>query len=115
MAPHQDHEQRLTNLEVKAAFSEDQLDQLDRVIVRQQVQIDALIHQVRRCASGSLWPVRRTYASRATICRRITEGLNTGQPPFCGRKTCAMPCHSAVSSTSCRSNCRRATVLDLPD
>lgn len=47
MAPHQDHEQRLTNLEVKAAFSEDQLDQLDRVIVRQQVQIDALIHQVR--------------------------------------------------------------------
>ncbi len=46
MTPHQDHEQRLTNLEIKAAFSEDQLDQLDQVIVRQQAQIDALIHQV---------------------------------------------------------------------
>ena len=47
MTPHQDHEQRLTNLEVKTAFSEDQIDQLDQVIVRQQQQIDALIHQVR--------------------------------------------------------------------
>ena len=47
MTPHQDHEQRLTNLEVKAAFSEDQLDQLDQVIVRQQAQIDALIREVR--------------------------------------------------------------------
>ncbi|MSQ76219.1 MAG: SlyX family protein [Rhodoferax sp.] len=47
MTAHLDHEQRLTNLEVKAAFSEDQLDQLDQVIVRQQQQIDALIHQVR--------------------------------------------------------------------
>jgi len=47
MTPNNDHEQRLTNLEVKAAFSEDQLDQLDQVIVRQQQQIDALIHEVR--------------------------------------------------------------------
>lgn len=47
MTPHPDHEQRLTNLEVKAAFSEDQLDQLDQVIVRQQQQIDALMHEVR--------------------------------------------------------------------
>jgi SlyX protein len=47
MTPHPDHEQRLTNLEVKAAFAEDQLDQLDQVIVRQQQQIDALIHEVR--------------------------------------------------------------------
>lgn len=47
MATHPDIEQRLTNLEVKAAFSEDQLDQLDQVIVRQQRQIEALIHEVR--------------------------------------------------------------------
>jgi len=47
MTPYQDHEQRLTNLEVKAAFSEDQLDQLDQVIVRQKAQIDALIREVR--------------------------------------------------------------------
>ena len=47
MTPHPDHEQRLTNLEVKAAFTEDQLDQLDQVIVRQQQPIDALMHEVR--------------------------------------------------------------------
>jgi SlyX protein len=47
MTPHPDQEQRQTNQEVKAAFSEDQLDQLDQVIVRQQQQIDALIHEVR--------------------------------------------------------------------
>ena len=47
MTRNNDHEQRLTNLEVKAAFSEDQLDQLDRVVVRQQQQIDALIREVR--------------------------------------------------------------------
>ena len=47
MTPHPDHEQRLTNLEVKAAFTEHQLDQLDEVIVRQQQQIDALIRELR--------------------------------------------------------------------
>lgn len=36
-------EQRLTNLEIKATFTEDLLEQLEKVIVRQQQQIDALI------------------------------------------------------------------------
>ena len=36
--------QRLTELEIKASFTEDLLDQLNLVIVRQQDQIDALIH-----------------------------------------------------------------------
>jgi SlyX protein len=39
-------ELRLTELEIKASFAEDQLDQLDKVIVRQQQQIDALIREV---------------------------------------------------------------------
>ncbi|MBC7718198.1 MAG: SlyX family protein [Chitinophagaceae bacterium] len=39
-------EQRLTELEIKAAFTEDLLDQLDQVIVRQQQQIDALAREV---------------------------------------------------------------------
>jgi SlyX protein len=43
--PH-DIEQRLTDLEIKSSFAEDQLDQLDKVIVRQQLQIDLLIREV---------------------------------------------------------------------
>lgn len=39
-------EQRLTDLEVKASFAEDLVDQLEQIIVRQQQQIDALIRQV---------------------------------------------------------------------
>lgn len=39
-------EQRLTELEIKVSFQEDQLDQLDAVVVRQQAQIDALIREV---------------------------------------------------------------------
>jgi SlyX protein len=36
-------EQRLTDLEIKASFNEDLLDQLNEVIIRQQRQIDSLI------------------------------------------------------------------------
>ena len=36
-------EQRLTELEIKASFSEDALDQLNAVVVRQQGQIDTLL------------------------------------------------------------------------
>jgi SlyX protein len=43
-----DIEQRLTDLEIKATFTEDLLDQLDQVIVRQQQQIDALIREIAR-------------------------------------------------------------------
>lgn len=40
-------EERLTELEIKASFTEDLLDELDKVIVRQQDQIDALIRELR--------------------------------------------------------------------
>ena len=39
-------EQRLTELEIKATFTEDLLEQLEQVIVRQQQQIDALLREV---------------------------------------------------------------------
>ena len=38
--------ERLTALEIKASFAEDLLDKLDQTIIRQQAQIDALIHEV---------------------------------------------------------------------
>ena len=37
---------RLTDLEIKASFSEDTLDRLNDVVVRQQAQIEALLRQV---------------------------------------------------------------------
>ena len=39
-------EQRLMELEIKATFTEDLLDQLDQVVVRQQQQIDLLIGEL---------------------------------------------------------------------
>jgi SlyX protein len=39
-------EQRLTDLEIKASFTEDAVDQLNAVIVRQQRQIDALLAEL---------------------------------------------------------------------
>lgn len=38
--------QRLTDLEIKASFTEDLLEQLDKVVIRQQQQIDLLIREV---------------------------------------------------------------------
>ena len=38
--------QRLTDLEIKAIYTEDLLEQLDTVVVRQQQQIDMLIREV---------------------------------------------------------------------
>ena len=41
-------EHRLTELEIKASFNEDLLDQLNQVIVRQQQEIDLLLREVRQ-------------------------------------------------------------------
>ena len=38
---------RLIDLEIKAGFTEDLLDQLNAQVFRQQQQIDALIHELR--------------------------------------------------------------------
>ena len=46
MSDHDSINKRLTDLEVKASFAEDLVDQLEQIIVRQQQQIDMLIRQV---------------------------------------------------------------------
>jgi SlyX protein len=49
LTTHEDKiDQRLTELEIKASFSEDLLDQLNLVIVRQQAQIDLLVREVQQ-------------------------------------------------------------------
>jgi SlyX protein len=53
--PDSNTDQRLTELEIKASFTEDLLDQLDKVIVRQQQQIDALLREVAELKAA---PVR---------------------------------------------------------
>ncbi len=44
--PDDDTARRLTALEIKAAFTEDLVDNLNEVIVRQQQQIDLLVREV---------------------------------------------------------------------
>lgn len=39
-------EERITELEIKASYAEVQMDQLDKVIIRQQEQIDLLINEI---------------------------------------------------------------------
>ena len=57
-----DIEQRLTDLEIKASFTEDLVDQLEQVIVRQQRQIDLLLHDIEQLrqpsTDGGLGPAR---------------------------------------------------------
>ncbi len=48
MQPIDTTDQRLTDLEIKASFTEDLLEQLDQVIIRQQQQIDLLVREVSR-------------------------------------------------------------------
>ena len=50
--PH-NNEQRLTDLEIKASFTEDLLDKFDQVIVRQQQQIDLLLREIAELRQGS--------------------------------------------------------------
>lgn len=45
MGPH-DTELRLTNLEIKATYTEDLVEQLDQIIARQQQQIDLLMRSM---------------------------------------------------------------------
>ena len=44
--PHSDIDKRLIDLEIKASFTEDLVEQLNQTIFQQQQQIDALIREV---------------------------------------------------------------------
>jgi SlyX protein len=46
MNPSPTADSRLTDLEIKASFTEDLLEKLDAIIVRQQQQIDSLTREV---------------------------------------------------------------------
>ena len=45
-ANHDISEQRLSKLEIKASFTEDLLERLDQVVIRQQQQIDSLKREI---------------------------------------------------------------------
>lgn len=48
-----DQTDRADELEIKISFLEDALEKLDQVIIRQQAQIDALIHEVLKLRQSS--------------------------------------------------------------
>lgn len=41
-------DQRLTDLEIKASYAEDMLDELNRVVVRQQADIALLVREIQQ-------------------------------------------------------------------
>ncbi len=47
MTPLNEIEKRLEALEIKASFSEDLVDKLDQIIIRQQRTLEALVSEVR--------------------------------------------------------------------
>jgi SlyX protein len=49
----QNQDERLIALEIKASYAEDQIDQLDKVIIRQQEQIDLLINEIASLRQSS--------------------------------------------------------------
>ena len=61
-------EERLTNLEIKASFTEDMLDKLDQIIVRQQDQIDRLQAEVN-------WLRQQTPSDGAGAPRSLRDDL----------------------------------------
>lgn len=65
-----DTDQRLTELEIKASYAEDLIDQLDRVVIRQQQQIDLLIRE--------LTELRQPASELATT---ATRSLRDDLPP----------------------------------
>ena len=48
------HDKRLNELEIKASFSEDTLDQLNVVVVRQQQEIDLLRREIQQLKQQAL-------------------------------------------------------------
>lgn len=59
---------RLTDLEIKASFSEDLLDRLDQIIIRQQDQIDRLTQELQ-------WLRQQEPAEGATAPRSLRDEL----------------------------------------
>ncbi len=59
---------RLTDLEIKASFSEDLLDRLDQIIIRQQDQIDRLTQELQ-------WLRQQAPAEGATAPRSLRDEL----------------------------------------
>ena len=63
MPEHDDTQRRLTDLEIKASFSEDTLDRLNEVVVRQQRQIDALLRELAELKQRRAEPGEPTFRS----------------------------------------------------
>ena len=63
-------ESRITDLEIKISYTEDLLDELNRIVFRQQQQIDLLAKEIRSLCEQSQNANRATCA---TNFRRTTE------------------------------------------
>ena len=63
-------EQRITDLEIKASFAEDTVEQLNQVVVRQQAQIDRLIRELVELRDRTAAEPGAPRTLRAVVSRR---------------------------------------------
>ena len=82
----QDIERRLTELEIKASFADDMLEQLNQIIVRQQQQMERLARELADLRQQHS-PKAPPSAACATNCRRTTDRPVPARP----RHACALP------------------------
>ncbi len=66
-------EARIMELEVKASYTDDLLEELNMTIYRQQQQIDALLNEVRQLRQQVPEGAKRRRAICVTNCPRTTE------------------------------------------
>jgi SlyX protein len=71
--PNTDTDKRLMDLEVKASFTEDLVEQLNQTIFQQQQQIDALIREVSQLRQQRQTADRVVSPACATSCHRTTD------------------------------------------
>ena len=79
--PLSDTDQRLTELEIKASYSEDLLEQLNMTIYRQQLQIDALLHELQQLRQQGLELPVLILTARDSVTDRV-DGLQAGADDY---------------------------------
>jgi SlyX protein len=85
-------DQRLTDLEIKSSFTEDTLEQLNQVVIRQQHEIEWLLREVKQLRQQIPRTVqRRVLLQPVTICPLIIESQTVfsgvwNRPKAAGRR-----------------------------
>ena len=94
-------ERRLTELEIKATYSDDLLEQLNALVYRQQQQIDALMRELREASAASRSAgTQREPSTTSPLLPRARHV--TSCPRSSALRATSRPSHAVPPSTSHR-------------